>query len=237
MTVLTVADEVSAAFPALRIDAVVAEGLRAGKPWPEVRQRLDSVESGTASGAFVPASEEDPRIAAWHTAYRAFGTNPRRERPSADALGRRLARTGRLPRINAAVDCYNLVSVTHGVPVGAFDLARVKGDITVRFARAGDEFTPLGEPRKVEHPRPGEVVYADDDGVLTRHWNHRDADRTKVLPGSEHVVFLLETPDAAAFGAVLGSAVDDLVALLGPHGAGAPGVHRVTPGAPRAELA
>jgi hypothetical protein len=33
----------------------------------------------------------------WHEAYRKFGTNPRRIRPSVDALHRRLASQGRLP--------------------------------------------------------------------------------------------------------------------------------------------
>jgi DNA/RNA-binding domain of Phe-tRNA-synthetase-like protein len=65
--------------------------------------------------------EDDPHVEAWRTAYRAFGTNPKRVRPSVDALRRRLARSGRLPRINPAVDCYNLISVISGVPAGAFD--------------------------------------------------------------------------------------------------------------------
>ena len=78
-----------------------------------------------------------------------------------DALRRRLARTARLPRINAAVDCYNLVSVRHGVPAGAFDLDAADGDIVVGFAGGHEEFTPLGEPETIEHPRPGEVIYRD----------------------------------------------------------------------------
>ena len=113
-----------------------------------------------------------------------------------DALRRRLARTARLPRINAAVDCYNLVSVSHGVPAGAFDLDAVHGDIVVGFAAGHEEFTPLGEPDTVEHPRPGEVIYLDRTSVLTRHWNHRDAERTKVtrhsrahpVPAGDHRV-------------------------------------------------
>jgi DNA/RNA-binding domain of Phe-tRNA-synthetase-like protein len=149
----------------------------------------------------------------WHAAYRAFGTNPRRERPSVDALRRRLARSGRLPRINPAVDCYNLVSATFGVPAGAFDLRRVKGDIEVRFADGSESFTPLGESG-VEHPRAGEVVYTDAAGVLTRHWNHRDADRTKVCEDSDLIVFLLETVEATSFGPAVGAATDDLTALL-----------------------
>jgi DNA/RNA-binding domain of Phe-tRNA-synthetase-like protein len=210
MTRLVVADEVVQAFGGLRITAIVATGFDGRGSWPELDERFAALE---ASGMPVPG-EDDPHIAAWHAAYRAFGTNPRRQRPSAEALLRRLARAGRLPRINPAVDCYNLVSASCGVPAGAFDLGRVAGDIVIRRAGGSEEFTPLGEPGVTENPRPGEVIYTDDAGVLTRHWNHRDAERTKVTEASQQILFLLETVDAAAFGATLDAAADSLTSLL-----------------------
>ncbi len=213
MTRLDVTREVCQAFPGLRITAVVASGFDGRRPWPELEARLTALEAG-ASGQPAGGPADDPHIAAWHAAYRAFGTNPRRQRPSAEALRRRLARSGTLPRINPAVDCYNLVSATYGVPAGAFDLDRVCGDIVVGFADGSESFTPLGEPGAVEHPHPGEVIYADAAGVLTRHWNHRDADRTKVTADSGQIVFLLETPDAGAFGETLHTAVKSLAGLL-----------------------
>jgi len=216
MTSLTVAPGVVEAFGGLRIVAITASGIDNRSAWPEVSARLDDLERAVADGRWAPLGDDHPAIAIWHAAYRQFGTNPRRQRPSVDALTRRVARTGRLPRISPAVDCYNLVSVTHAVPAGAFDLDRVEGHITIRFAEADDRFVPLGEPDEVEQPHPGEVVYADDAGVLTRHWNHRDADRTKVTPGSRRVLFLLETVDAAHHAAVSAGA-DELSALLRPH--------------------
>jgi DNA/RNA-binding domain of Phe-tRNA-synthetase-like protein len=212
MTVLRVSEAVCQGFPGLRIAAVVARGFGGHEPWPQADAGLAALEKAAADGATLPAGENDPHIAAWYAAYRAFGTNPKRERPSVDALRRRLARTARLPRINAAVDCYNLVSVSHGVPAGAFDLDAVHGDIVVGFAAGHEEFTPLGEPDTIEHPRPGEVIYADRTSVLTRHWNHRDADRTKVTQHSRNILFLLETTGAAAFGPSVDAAAADLAA-------------------------
>jgi DNA/RNA-binding domain of Phe-tRNA-synthetase-like protein len=212
--VLRVSEAVGQGFPRLRIAAVVARGFGGHEPWPEVEAGLAALEQAAADGAPPPAGEDDPHIAAWYAAYRAFGTNPKRERPSVDALRRRLARTGRLPRINAAVDCYNLVSVRHGVPAGAFDLDAVDGDIVVGYAAGHEQFTPLGEPGVTEHPRPGEVIYADQTSVLTRHWNHRDADRTKVTEHSGNILFLLETTESAAFGPAVDAAAADLSARV-----------------------
>lgn len=214
MTRLRVTFEVCEAFAGLRIAAIVAAGFDGQRPWPEVEAALSALETAAARGEAPPHAEDDPHIASWYAAYRAFGTNPKRERPSVDALRRRLARNGRLPRVNPAVDCYNLVSVAHGVPAGAFALDAVDGDITVGFATGGECFTPLGEPGVTEHPRPGEVIYSDQAAVLTRHWNHRDTERTMVTPGTRRIVFLLETTDAPAFGTAVAEAAADLAGRL-----------------------
>ncbi len=226
MTRLEVAGDVCQAFPGLQITAIVASGFDGRRPWPDLEARLAALEA-SASGHPAGDSADDPHIAAWRAAYRAFGTNPRRQRPSAEALRRRLSRSGTLPRINPAVDCYNLVSASYAVPAGAFDLGRVSGDIAVRFADGSESFTPLGEPDVVEHPHPGEVIYADAAGVLTRHWNHRDADRTKVTADSEQIVFLLETVDAGAFGETLHTATKALAGLLSQRSRSVI-VHRIT---------
>ena len=212
MTELRVSEAVGRAFPRLRIAVVVAREFDGHEPWPEADAELAALEKAARDGHALPSGESDPHIAAWYGAYRTFGTNPKRERPSVDALRRRLARAARLPRINAAVDGYNLVSVSHGVPAGAFDLDAVHGDIVVGFAAGHEEFTPLGEPDTTEHPRPGEVIYQDGTSVLTRHWNHRDAERTKVTQHSRHILFMLETTESGAFGPAVDAAAADLAA-------------------------
>lgn len=209
---------VAEAFPDTRIAVVTATGLRGHEPWPATVTAVTDLERELADGSWQPADESDPRIEAWHTAYRSFGTNPRRIRPSVDALGRRMAKKGALPRINPAVDSYNAVSVRHGLPAGAFDLDHVTGDVVeIRYADGTEEFTPLGEPDSVEHPKPGEVIYADATGVLTRHWNHRDAQRTCVTEDSTRVAFLMETVRADRDGHLLKAAAEELRDLLAPH--------------------
>lgn len=153
---------------------------------------------------------------------------PRRIRPSVDALGRRLAKKGALPRINPAVDSYNAVSVHHGLPAGAFDLDHVTGDIDIRHADGTESFTPLGEPDTVETPKPGEIIYADTTGVLTRHWNHRDAHRTRVTEDSTHIALVLETLHADRDGDLLKAAAHELQGLLALH-AEQTAVHYLSP--------
>ncbi|MFF2327334.1 MULTISPECIES: B3/4 domain-containing protein [unclassified Streptomyces] len=217
MPAFRISPAVAEAFPDTLIALVTATGLRGHEPWPDTAATVEELEQQLADGTWHPADETDPRIEAWHTAYRSFGTNPRRIRPSVDALGRRLAKKGSLPRINPAVDSYNSVSVRHGLPAGAFDVDRITGDVDIRHADGTESFTPLGEPDTVENPRPGEIVYADTTGVLTRHWNHRDAHRTRVTEDSAHVAFVLETLHADRDGDLLKAAAHELQGLLIPH--------------------
>ncbi|MER6982190.1 B3/B4 domain-containing protein [Streptomyces carpinensis] len=226
---------VADAFPDTLIALVTAAGLRGHEPWPDTATALTDLEQQLANGTWQPADETDPRIQAWHTAYRSFGTNPRRIRPSVDALGRRLAKKGSLPRINPAVDSYNAVSVHHGLPAGAFDLDHVTGDVDIHHAQGGEEFTPLGEPGTVENPKPGEIIYADTTGVLTRHWNHRDAHRTRVTEDSTRVAFVLETLHAARDGHLLKVAAEELQGLLIPH-TEQTAVHYLSPAQPEATV-
>lgn len=233
MTAFRISPAVADAFPDTLIALVTATGLRGHEPWPDTTAALEGLEQQLADDSWQPADESDPRIEAWHTAYRSFGTNPRRIRPSVDALGRRLAKKGTLPRINPAVDSYNSVSVHHGLPAGAFDLAHVTGDVDIRYADGSEKFTPLGEPDTIENPKPGEIIYADTTGVLTRHWNHRDAHRTRVTEDSTHVAFVLETLHATRDGHLLKMAAEELQGLLIPH-AEQTAVHYLSPEQPQA---
>lgn len=209
---------IAAEFGEVLIAEVLAHQVDAqADGWAAANDALTQLETEAASKTWLaPDKETDERIAGWHQVYRQFGSNPRRVRPSVEALCRRLARTSALPRVNGPVDAYNAVSVRHVVAAGAFDLDKVSGEIEIRHAQTGDEFTPLGEPDLIEHPPPGEVVYADQESVLTRHWNHRDCDRTKVTSTSRTIVFLLETAHGPAARQGLTDAADDLVELVQP---------------------
>ncbi len=187
---------------------VAADGL-AGGPSDEASDAwLREAEATAAARLAGGAPEDRPHVADWRDAYRAFGAKPQRTRNSLEALLRRVP--GGLPRINRLTDLYNAVSVLHEVPVGGEDLARYAG--AARLVRAaGDEAfetTAGGEP-VVEHPDPGEVVWADDAGVTCRRWNWRQCTRTQLRTSTTRALFIIDAlgPDALASAT---AAADDL---------------------------
>ncbi|SDT77271.1 B3/B4 domain-containing protein (DNA/RNA-binding domain of Phe-tRNA-synthetase) [Streptomyces sp. TLI_053] len=209
---------VSRDFPDCQVRFVRATGLRNREEWAATEQAISNLQAEVADGTRALYGEEHAFTASWFEAYRKFGTNPRRSRPSVNALARRMEKSGTLPRVNPAVDTYNFVSVSHGLPAGAFDLDRLTGHVLIRYSAEGDWFAPIGEPGSPEAPKPGEVVYAQGSQVLTRHWNHRDADATKITEESSDIVFLLERVDRSAVTDAHMRAAQELLAdLVRPH--------------------
>ncbi|MDO0936232.1 phenylalanine--tRNA ligase beta subunit-related protein [Streptomyces sp. DG2A-72] len=189
---LSIAPEIAARYPDCRTAVILALGVDNSGPWTETDAELSALEAEVADGHRHMPDEGHPAIAAWHSLLRSFGTNPRRMRPSVDALGRRLAKSGRLPRISPLVDTCNVISLRYTLPTGGYDLEHVRHGFALRYARPDDVHIPLGQPEERETPLPGEVVYADGQQVLTRHWNHRDADNTKVTHTTVDAVLFLE---------------------------------------------
>ena len=80
-------------------------------------------------GSGLDKATDHPHIAAWRTAFSAFGAKPSRYPSSAEALLTRVLRGGELPRANALVGLYNAVSVRHVVPLGGEDADRLEGPL------------------------------------------------------------------------------------------------------------
>ncbi len=84
-------------------------------------------------------------------------------RPTPLWLRERLRRAG-VRSINVAVDITNYVMLEFGQPMHAFDNAKLRGDIVVRNARAGERLMFLdGQERELE---PDMLTITDDSGVV-----------------------------------------------------------------------
>jgi phenylalanyl-tRNA synthetase beta chain len=82
--------------------------------------------------------------------------------PSPEWMQRRLLSIGLRP-INALVDITNYMTFDRGRPLHVFDAKKVKGNLTVRRAKEGEEVLALdGRTYKLD---PGTVVIADENGV------------------------------------------------------------------------
>lgn len=158
-------------------------------PSPEgLVQMLRQAEESVRGRLTIEKVAEEPRIAAWREAYRKFGAKPSEFRSSVEAMARRALRNEPLPSINALVDIGNVLSLRHLMPVGGHAIDRLRGDIDLRLANGREEFVAFGTT-EMEHPLPGEVIFAEGDTVLTRRWTWRQGNHTLTLPETTAIEF------------------------------------------------
>lgn len=204
--------EVVALRPDYRALLLAVSGI---EPGPSDEESEALLERAEASGREVLAAgpvEDEPHVAAWREAYRAFGAKPQRTRNSLEALLRR-TESG-LPRVNRLTDIYNAISVIHRIPLGGEDLDRYAGPPRLTRATGEEPFDTMAEGEIiVEHPEPGEVVWCDDAGVTCRRWNWRQARRTALHEGTSTALFILDALDPMT-DVELETAADDLIAHL-----------------------
>tara|TARA_B100000676_G_C18086443_1_gene855476 strand:+ start:1392 stop:2096 length:705 start_codon:yes stop_codon:yes gene_type:complete len=202
-------------FPDLRIAVVVAGDLSILETAsPALADEIAAIEA-KATARFADVGMGDiPGVADWRRAYRAFGIKKTSYRCSVERLIRKTLRDGALARINPFVDAYNAVSLKHVFPLGADDLDNIAGDICFRQSQEGDTFYALGQaPAENDPPKPGEVVYADDEKVLCRRWNWYQDARSPVTTSTTRAVVTIQSLGSGD----LAAAVDDLERLIRDH--------------------
>jgi DNA/RNA-binding domain of Phe-tRNA-synthetase-like protein len=122
--------------------------------------------------------------------YRKFGTDPTRTRPSSEALLRRLKKGEPLPRINSLVDVANALSVQLQVPVGLYDLDKVKGEeLVIRLGRKGESYEGIGKERVNVADR---ICVADAEGACGNP--SADSARTMITTDTERAAWIYFLP-------------------------------------------
>jgi DNA/RNA-binding domain of Phe-tRNA-synthetase-like protein len=154
-----------------------------------------------------PAAE--PPIAALRGLYRALGKEPSRYRGSPEALLRRVRSGKPLYRIHNVVDAVNLVSLATLLPIGLYDLARVRPPVAFRRGAPGETYDGIGKERLNLDGLP---VLADPEGPFGSPTS--DSRRTMITPEAREIL-------AVIFGvtgrAELEPAVEMLAGLLRRH--------------------
>ena len=194
-------------FPDLVPGVLYAAGITADAA-PETDPYIATAKERLADG---PESEF-PEIQAWRRAFARMGLKPTQYRCAAESLLRRFRKEGSLPRLHPLVDLCNAVSLAFAVPVAVLDADQVAWPLEVRYASGHEDYLTFGG--EVEHPAPGEVIFADQAGQAhARRWTNRQSGRSAVSPATSTVLIVAEalheqaTDDIAALTATLATEV------------------------------
>lgn len=188
---LKVDTQIFKTFPGLNLGVIIARQIDNTGSADEITELFRIREKEIRENLNTETLSQEPKIESWRKAYSAFGAKPKKYKSSVESLYRMILKGIDVRHINKVVDIYNYISIKHMVPAGGDDIAKVDGDVVLRFARGDERFTALNSD-EAETVKDGEVVYSDDKEVLCRRWNWRECDKTKMTEETRDVVLVVE---------------------------------------------
>lgn len=173
----------------LRLGLVAAGPVRVAESSAALIEEFESLAAELAGryaglapggiGALRPARE----------LYKSFGIDPTKNRPSSEALLRRVLRDKPLPRILNAVDVCNFLALKFLLPLGLYDAAKLRGEVLLRRGEAGESYPGI---RKGDVHLEGRPVLVDSAGPFGNPTS--DSFRTRVDPSTRSLWMIIFAP-------------------------------------------
>ncbi len=157
----------------------------------------------------------DPVLAGYRQLHEKVGRSNRRFPAAPESLISLLQSRGVIPKVNLAVDIYNLVSIESRLALGAHDLPMITGDVTLRFTDGSERFVALGgtQPEVIS---PGEYCYVDDSNEVICRLEHKQVEKTKVTLSTGSCLILIQG-NAATDPSSIERAFERLAGLLAEY--------------------
>lgn len=159
---------------------------------PEVTKRRGSEFKGhikeVIDGLDIEKLLESPILKAYKKFHEEAGMKD--AMTPAEYLLKLIQKSGMLPNINKVVDCYNIVSAETLLPIGAHDLAHIKGDLRFKHTDGTEKYTPLFKDAP-EEVAAGEYACMDDEKIICR-MDVKQCDETKVGDGTRDFIIYVQ---------------------------------------------
>lgn len=141
---------------------------------------------------------DDPILEGFNILHDNTGVRRRKNIPASENLIKLLKKRHDMAFINKAVDIYNIISMDSKLALGAHNMDKVDGNVTLRFTDGTERFVPIGrtEPQAV---KPHEYSYCDDSNEILCHLEIRQVEKTKVDEDTTNIFYIVQgneaTPD------------------------------------------
>ena len=179
-------------FPEASVHGIILDGVAEFDPAIATHWKQKAIESVAGSGFTSETVLDSPAVKEWRSAFQRFGVKPSKFRSSIEQLYRRALKQEMIETSLPLVNLYCYASLIEMVPMGAYDLEKVEGDIVIRLSKENETFLGIGDTEPLIST-PGVVVYSDDGGIICWAWNHRDAARVSLSPDTNRAIFFADS--------------------------------------------
>lgn len=134
--------------------------------------------------------KSDPVIEGFYLLHEKVNVKRRKNPSASEILIKLLLKHKDLHTINKVVDLYNLLSIETKLALGAHDIAKIDGNVSLKLTTGNEKFIPLGkdEPQTVQL---GEYSYIDEQEIICR-LEMKQIEKTKVTEDSKDIFFIVQ---------------------------------------------
>ena len=134
--------------------------------------------------------KDDKVIEGFYRLHEKVGVPRRKNLQTSENLIKLLDRREELVHINKAVDIYNIISIESKLCLGAHDIDRISGNVSLKITDGTENFIPLGneESKPVKN---GEYSFVDEDNDVLCWLDIRQVDKTKVTESTKNVIYFV----------------------------------------------
>lgn len=133
----------------------------------------------------------DPILEGFNILHDKTGVRRRKNIPASENLIRLLVKHQDMSYINLAVDIYNLISLESRLALGAHNMDKADGNVTLRFTDGTERFVPIGQSEPIP-VRPHEYCYCDDANEVLCRLEIRQVEKTKVDEAAKNVFYIVQ---------------------------------------------
>lgn len=214
-----VEDEVFNILPSLNVGVLVLknvnENIKLNDDEQEsIKKLLDNANKEAKKYLTSDVISENHVVSVWRDTYQKFPTK-KGARCSVENLLKRVLHDNPVGIIFPSVDITNAISLKYALPIGAEDASKFVGDLRLGIMKGDEYYLAHGEENE-EPPIEGEIAYADDEGVVCRCLNWRDAKRTEINDDTTYEFIAMECVEEDRINE-LKEALDELAQLMSKY--------------------
>ena len=179
----------------VKIVFLVIEGIDNTRISPEWMEKRKGIIANLLNDYKAIDYHADPVLEGFHILHDRAGVKRRKNIPASENLIRLLNKHGDVFFINQAVDIYNIISMESKLALGAHDIDRVDGNVTLRFTDGTERFVPIGQSEPVSN-NPHEYSYCDDANEVLCRLEIRQVEKTKVDEKTTNAFYIIQGNEA-----------------------------------------
>ena len=204
----------------VKIVFLVIEGIDNTRISPEWKKKRKGIIANLLNDYKDIDYHADPVLEGFHILHDRAGVKRRKNIPASENLIRLLNKHGDVFFINQAVDIYNIISMESKLALGAHDIDRVDGNVTLRFTDGTERFVPIGQSEPVSN-NPHEYSYCDDANEVLCRLEIRQVEKTKVDEKTTNAFYIIQGNEATDNELLLATArkiLDETIKYCGGKG-------------------